>query len=155
MHTNHRRRHLVLPAAATLLFVLYVLGPQLLDWGMHAFDTRAFTIAPGAAWYRSDIDPDSGTGRALRRHEEVHQQQMRDYGALRFWGYYLTERLDLGWGQPRPEEEARQAELDEWLTCRYLDYGTKPRWSTEEGGLPWLDRTVSHSDDGAGRNPLT
>jgi hypothetical protein len=38
------------------------------------------------------------------------------------------------------EREAREAETEEWLACRYLDFGSKPLWSTDEGGLPWLDR---------------
>jgi hypothetical protein len=134
--TPHKRT----PAVPLLVALLLAVSPLLLDGTMGALDTRAFTLAPGVVCYRGDMDLESGAGKALQTHEAVHQRQMRRYGLLRFWTFYICERLHAPGRYPMLEEEARTAETEEWLACRYLDFGSKPPWSTDEGGLPWLDR---------------
>jgi len=140
MDTAPRKRTLVVPLLVGLLLVALAVGPLLLDAAMFALDTRAFTLAPGVVCYRGDINLESGVGKALQRHEAVHQQQMRKHGILRFWTSYICEWLHLPSEYPELEEEAGRAEMEEWLACRYIDFGSKPPWSTDEGGLPWLDR---------------
>jgi hypothetical protein len=142
---TRRKRTLVAPLLCGLLLVVMVVSPLLLDAAMCALDTRAFTLAPGVVHYRSDVDLESGVGKALQRHEAVHQQQMRQYGILRFWAFYICERFHLPGRYPRLEEEARMAETEEWLARRHIDFGSKPPWSTDEGGLPWLDRRGADS----------
>ena len=129
-----------MPLLAALLLLMLVASPLLLDTAMCALGTRAFTIAPGVVCYRSDVDLESGIGKALQRHEAVHQQQMGECGILRFWASYICECFHLPSEYPKLEEEARRAETEEWLTCRHIDFGSKPPWSTDEEGLPWLDR---------------
>ena len=140
MDTASRKRSLVLLLLVALLLLALLVSPLILDDTMRALHTRAFVLAPGVVFYRSDVDLDSGVGKALQRHEAVHQQQMREYGILRFWALYICEWLHLPGEYPELEQEARKAETEEWLACRYLDFGSKPLWSTDEGGLPWLDR---------------
>jgi len=140
MDTTPRKGTLAVPLLVVLLLLVIAASPLLLDAAMCALDTRAFTLAPGVVIYRSDVDLDSGVGQALQRHETVHQQQMREYGLLRFWTFYICGSLHLPGQYPRLEEEAREAETEAWLACRHIDFGSKPPWSTDEGGLPWLDR---------------
>jgi hypothetical protein len=140
MDTASRKRSPALILLVALLLLALLVSPLILDDTMRALHTRAFVLAPGVVFYRSDVDLDSGVGEALQRHEAVHQQQMRKYGILRFWALYISERLHLPGEYPELEQEARNAETQEWLACRYLDFGSKPLWSTDEGGLPWLDR---------------
>jgi hypothetical protein len=140
MDTAPRKRTLTVPLLVALLLLVLVASPLLLDAAMCVLDTRAFTLAPGVVCYRSDVDLGSGVGKALQRHEAVHQQQMREHGVLLFWAFYICESLHLPGQYPKLEEEARKAETEEWLACRYIDFGSKPPWSTDEGGLPWLDR---------------
>ena len=140
MDTIARKRTLVPPLLIALLLLVLLVSPLILDATMQALDTRAFTLAPGIICYRGDVDPESGLGRALQRHESVHQRQMREFGILRFWAFYICERLHLPGQYPELEKEAREAATEKWLACRYLDFGSKPPWSTDEGGLPWLDR---------------
>ena len=137
--TAHKRNLLPLLLIALLLLTLLV-SPLILDAAMQALDTRAFALAPGIVCYRGDVDLESGLGRALQRHESIHQRQMREFGIVQFWACYIRERLHLPSRYPEMEREAREAETEEWLACRYLDFGSKPLWSTDEGGLPWLDR---------------
>lgn len=137
MDTTARKRTLVVHL---LIALLLALSPLILDVTMHALGIRAFTPAPGVVCYRADVDLDSGVGKALQRHEAVHQQQMRQHGILRFWASYICECLNLPSDYPELEVEAKRAETEEWLACRYIDFGSKPPWSTDEGGLPWLDR---------------
>ena len=140
MDTTRRKRTLAVPLWFALLLLVLVVSPLLLDAAMCALDTRAFTLAPGVVCYRGDINLESGVGKALQRHEAVHQQQMRQHGILRFWASYICEWLHLPSEYPELEEEARRAETEEWLACRHIDFGSKPPWSTDEEGLPWLDR---------------
>ena len=140
MDTTPCKRTLTAPFLVALLLLVLVVSPLLLDATMCVLDIRAFALAPGVVCYRSDVDLESGIGKALQRHEAVHQRQMREYGILRFWASYIRERLHLASEHPELEEEARTAEAEEWLACRYIDFGSKPPWSTDEGGLPWLDR---------------
>ena len=140
MDTASRKKSLALLLLVALLLLALLVSPLILDDTMRALHTRAFVLAPGVVFYRSDVDLDSGVGKALQRHEAVHQQQMREYGILRFWALYIRERLHLPGEYPKLEQEARKAETEEWLACRYLDFGSKSPWSTDEAGLPWLDR---------------
>lgn len=140
MDTTPRQKVQGVTFLVAWLLVVLAVSPLILDATMHALDARAFTLAPGIVCYRSDVDLESGVGKALQRHEALHQQQMREYGFLRFWAYYICESLNLPGQYPRLEWEARKAETEEWLACRHIDFGSKPPWSTDEDGLPWLDR---------------
>jgi hypothetical protein len=140
MHNTPYKRTLAILLLVALLFFVAVVSLPLLDAVMFALDTRAFTLVPGVVCYRSDVDLESGVGKALQQHEAVHQQQMRQYGIFRFWTFYICERFQLPSEHPELEEAARRAQTEEWLTCRHIDFGSKPPWSTDEGGLPWLDR---------------
>jgi len=140
MDTTAYKRNLLPPLLIALLLLTLLVSPLILDAAMHTLDTTAFTLAPGVVYYRGDVDLESGVGKALQRHEAVHQQQMREHGVLLFWAFYICESLHLPGQYPKLEEEAREDETEEWLACRYLDFGSKPLWSTDEGGLPWLDR---------------
>jgi hypothetical protein len=144
------KRTLSLPLLVALLLLLAV-GPLLVDRIMCALGTKAFTVAPGDICYRGGIDLESGTGKALLRHEAVHQRQMREYGLVRFWAFYVCEHFDLPGEYPELEKEAKRAETEEWLACRHIDFGSKPPWSTDEGGLPWLDRQLEDVREGTAR----
>lgn len=139
MATAPRKKTLAVPLLVVLL-VLLAVSPLLLDTAMYALNVRAFTIAPGVVCYRGDVDLESGVGKALQRHEAVHEQQMRRHGVLRFWASYIYGCLDLPSEYPELEEKAERAETEEWLACRHIDFGSKAPWSTDEEGLPWLDR---------------
>jgi len=140
MDTARRKRTPGILLLVALLTLVLVVSPTAIDATMRALDVKAFTLAPGVVCYRGDINLESGVGKALQRHEAVHQRQMREYGILRFWASYIRERLHLASEHSELEEEARTAEAEEWLACRYIDFGSKPPWSTDEGGLPWLGR---------------
>jgi len=131
-----------------LIALLLSVSPLILYVTMHALGIRAFTLAPGVVCYRGDVGLESGVGKALQRHEAVHEQQMREHGILRFWASYIRECLHLPSEYPELEEEAKRAETEEWLACRYIDFGSKPPWSTDEAGLPWLDRKGADSQWG-------
>ena len=135
-----RKRTLAGPLVVISLLVALAVSPLLLDATMYAVGTRAFTLAPGIVCYRSDVDLESGVGKALQRHEAAHQQQMRQCGVLRFWSSFICECLNLPSKYAEMEEDAKRAETEEWLACRHIDFGSKPPWSTDEEGLPWLDR---------------
>jgi hypothetical protein len=140
MDIGPRMKTLGVPLLATFLLLVLAVSPLLLDAAMYAANVRAFTLAPGMVCYRSDVDLESGVGKALRRHEAVHEEQMRRYGMVGFCVFYVCERFHVPGEYPRLEEEAKRAETEEWLACRHIDFGSKPPWSTDEGGLPWLDR---------------
>jgi len=57
----------------------------------------------------------------------------------------ICDRLTLPSRYDELEREARMAEAEEWLACRYIDFGSKPPWSTDEEGLPWLDRKPANA----------
>ncbi len=145
MDTTPRMITLTAPFLVGLLLLVLAAGPLLLDATMCALGSRAFTLAPGVVYYRGDIDLESGVGKALQRHETVHQQQMLRYGVARFWVSYICESLHLPGEYPQLEKEARKAETEEWLACRHIDFGSKPPGSTDEGGLPWLDREAANA----------
>ena len=145
MDTTPCKRTLTAPFLVALLLLVLVVSPLLLDATMCVLDIRAFALAPGVVCYRSDVDLESGIGKALQRHEAVHQQQMREYGVLRFWMWCICDRLTLPSRYDELEREARMAEAEEWLACRYIDFGSKPPWSTDEEGLPWLDRKPANA----------
>jgi len=139
--TAHKR--IVVPLLFAAFSLLLALSHLILDLGMYALDARAFALAPGVVCYRSDVDPESGAGKALQRHEAVHEQQMLECGVLPFWIWCIRDCLGLPSPYNMMEREARMAEREGWLTYRYIEFGSKAPWSTDEGGLPWLDRKPS------------